>query len=157
MRPSRALLLAAVLCPASALAQPVAVRPDNFCCAESDLYFSSVVANDGFGRFDHTREPTPLDKQTVIRLNRDTLYSAAVFDLDAGDVTITMPDAGDRFMSLQTINQDHYVHGVFYEAGPVTLRRDEVGTRYVVAAARTLADPSDPEDVAPLPTPCRMR
>ena len=28
-------------------------------------------------------------------MNRDTLYSAAVFDLDAGPVTITLPDAGN--------------------------------------------------------------
>jgi len=124
------------------------VTPDSFCRAESDLYFSRIVANGGFGRFDHTRAPTPLDKQTVIRLNRDTLYSAAVFDLEAAPVTITMPDAGERFMSLQAINQDHYVHDVVYAPGPVELTREDVGTRYVVVAVRTLVDPDDPEDVA---------
>src|SRR4051812_45792352 len=82
---------------------PVPVTADNFPRAESDLYFGGVVKNGGFGKFDHTREPTPLDKQTVIRLNRDALYSAAVFDLNAGPVTITLPDAGKRFMSLQVI------------------------------------------------------
>ena len=90
----------------------IAVTPDNFPRAESDLYFSGVVRNGGFGKFDHTREPAPLDKQTVIRLNRDTLYSAAVFDLDAGPVTITLPDAGQRFMSLQVIDEDQNTHGV---------------------------------------------
>jgi hypothetical protein len=77
---------------------PVPVTADNFVRAESDLYFSGVVKNGGFGKFDHTREPAPLDKQTVIRLNRDTLYSAAVFDLDAGPVVITLPEACRRFM-----------------------------------------------------------
>jgi hypothetical protein len=109
-------------------AEPIAVTPDNFCRAESDRYFSGVVANGGFGQFDHTRVPTPMDKQVVIRLNRDTIYSAAVFDLDAAPVTITLPESGDRFMSLQTINEDHYVHGVFYEPGPVTLTGEDVGT-----------------------------
>jgi hypothetical protein len=51
----------------------------------------------GFGEFYHNRIPTSIDDQTVIRMNRDTLYSAAVFDLDAGPVTITLPDAGKRF------------------------------------------------------------
>ena len=37
---------------------------------------------------------SPIDNQTVIRQNRDTLYSAAVFDLDAGPVTVTLPDRG---------------------------------------------------------------
>jgi hypothetical protein len=36
-----------------------------------------------------------------VRPNRDTLYSLSVFDLDAGLVTITLPHAGQRFMSMQ--------------------------------------------------------
>jgi len=126
---------------------PILVTPDNFVRAETDTYFAGVVANRGFGRFDHTREPAPLDKQTVIRLNRDTLYSAAVFDLDAGPVTITLPESGERFMSLQILDQDHYTHGVHYQAGDYTLSRGDIGTRYVVAAVRTLADPGDPAEL----------
>lgn len=128
-------------------AAPVPVNPDNFVRAESDLYFSGIVRNGGFGRFDHTREPAPLDKQSVIRLNRDTLYSSAVFDLDAGPVTISLPEAGSRFVSLQVINQDHYTLGVYYTPGEYRLTRGDVGTRYVVAAVRTFVDPNDPADV----------
>ncbi|WP_029356816.1 DUF1214 domain-containing protein [Bosea sp. 117] len=127
--------------------RPVPVTVENFPRAESDLYFSGIVRNGGFGRFDHTREPAPLDKQTVIRLNRDTLYSSAVFDLDAGPVTITIPDAGRRFISMQVINEDHYTHQVAYKPGPYTLRREDVGTRYVAVAFRTLADPADKQDM----------
>jgi hypothetical protein len=126
---------------------PVPVTADNFPRAESDLYFGGVVKNGGFGKFDHTREPAPLDKQTVIRLNRDTLYSSAVFDLDAGPVTITLPDAGKRFMSLQVIDEDQYTHGVYYGAGRHDLTRNDIGTRYVVTAVRTLVDPTDPKDL----------
>lgn len=128
--------------------QAVLVNPENFTRAESDLYFAGTVRNGGFGKFDHTREPAPLDKQTVIRLNRDTLYSAGVFDLDAGDVTITLPEAGRRFMSMQVIDEDQYTYGVFYDPGPVTLSREAVGTRYVIVAVRTLVDPNDPADMA---------
>ena len=91
--------------------------------------------------------PTPIDKQTVIRMNRDTLYSGAVFDLDAGPVTITLPDAGKRFRSMQVINEDEYTPMVIYRPGAVTLTRDKIGTRYVVTAVRTLVDPNDPKDV----------
>jgi hypothetical protein len=100
-----------------------------------------------FAKFNHRREPASLDNQTVIRLNRDTLYSGAVFDLDAGLVTITMPDAGKRFMSMAVINEDHYVAEVDYGAGTRTLTKDKVGTRYVAVAVRTLVDPIDPGDV----------
>jgi hypothetical protein len=83
----------------------------------------------------------------VPRVNRDTLYSSGVFDLDAGPVTITIPDAGKGFMSLIVIDEDHYVHGVYYGPGSHTLTKDQIGTRYVLAALRTLVDPDNPDDV----------
>jgi hypothetical protein len=85
---------------------PVPVTPDNFVRAETDLYFGNAVKDGGVGKFFHHRTPTSIDQQSVIRMNRDTLYSAAVFDLDAGPVTITLPAAGKRFMSMQVINED---------------------------------------------------
>src|SRR5262249_39972640 len=115
--------------------------------AESDLYMSRTVKQDGFGKFAHNRTAVELDNQPVIRMNRDTLYSSAVFDLDAGPVTLNLPNAGKRFMSMQIINEDHYAPIVVYQPASVTLTRDKVGTRYVMAAVRTLVDPNDPKDV----------
>jgi hypothetical protein len=125
----------------------VPVGVDNFTRAESDLYMSNMVKEGSFGKFVHRREPASIDHQTVIRLNRDTLYSSAVFDLDAGPVTIVLPDAGKRFMSMQVINEDHYTPEVVYGKGSYALTRDKVGTRYVAVAVRTLVDPADPQDV----------
>jgi hypothetical protein len=127
--------------------KPVPVTMENFVRAESDLAFAKVVKGDGFGKFNHGRELSPLDKQLVARQNRDTLYSTAVFDMNAGDVTITLPDAGKRFMTLITIDEDHYVIDVVYGAGRHTYTREKAGTRYLFAAARTLVDPADPNDV----------
>jgi len=79
---------------------PIGITPDNFVRAETDLYFGNLVKDGGFGEFHHIRELSPIDNQLVIRQNRDTLYSAGVFDLDAGPVTSDMPEAGGRFMSL---------------------------------------------------------
>ena len=147
---SAAFLLTAAT--ATALAQSptgnsVPVTVDNFARAESDLYMGRAVKDDGFGKFMHNRTLTEIDKQTVIRMNRDTLYSMGVFDLDAGPVTITLPDAGKRFMSLQAISEDHYVPLVAYGTKPVTLTKDLIGTRYVGVAVRTLVDPSKPNDL----------
>jgi hypothetical protein len=134
-----------------ALAQSPAEVPvtvDNFIRAESDLYFGGILKDSGqIGKFNHRREPARIDNQTVIRLNRDTLYSSALFDLDAGPVTITLPDSGKRFMSMQVINEDHYVPEVIYGKGNYTLTKDKVGTRYVVAAIRTLVDPANTRDI----------
>src|SRR5262249_25521197 len=114
-----------------------------------DLYFAGAVKDaGGTGAFSHRREPTAIDRQTVIRMNRDRLYSAAVFDLDAGPVTITLPDAGTRFMSMQVIDEDQYTPEVIYGAGKYTLTKEQIGTRYVLTAVRTLVDPFDAKDVA---------
>lgn len=108
----------------------VPVTADNFVRAESDLYFGNIVKRGGFGRFDHNRDLAAVDdKQLVVRSNRDTLYSGAVFDLEAGPVTITMPDAGKRFMSMQVIDQDQYTHLVAYKPISYTLTRKDIGTR----------------------------
>jgi hypothetical protein len=128
--------------------EAMSVTVENFVRAETDRYFSKVVKQGGFAKFLHFREPAPIDQQTVIRMNRDTLYSAAVFDLDAGPVTITVPDPGARFLSVQLFDQDEYTVLVAYGAGEHTLTKPKVGTRYAMCAIRILVDPADPRDVA---------
>jgi hypothetical protein len=125
----------------------VPVTIDNFARAESDNYLATNVKKAGLGRLAHNREPASIEDQTVIRLNRDTLYSFGVFDLAAAPVTVTLPDAGMRFMSLQIINEDHYVPFVGYDHKPHTVTETNVGTRYVLVAIRTLVDPNDPKDL----------
>lgn len=124
------------------------VTAENFTRAETDLFFGVSALKDGaFGKFLHRRNVMGVDDQFVVRGNRDTLYSVAVFDLDAGPVTISMPDPGSRYQALQIIDQDQYVPNVFYGQGTHTLTRDGIGTRYVGAAVRTLVDPNDPADL----------
>jgi hypothetical protein len=103
------LLLATVNNAALAQAQPAPQAPggtaipvtvDNFNRAETDMIFAESTKTQGLGRLSHHREPIPLDFH-IVRPNRDTLYSLSVFDLDAGPVTITLPNAGQRFMSMQ--------------------------------------------------------
>jgi hypothetical protein len=132
---------------AQAAGNAVPVTADNFPRAESDLYFGNIVKDGGLGKFVHRREPAAVTNQTIIRLNRDTLYSAAVLDLDAGPVTITLPDAGKRFMSMQVIDEDQYTPEVDYGAGTHVLSKDTIGTRYVLIGVRTLVDPTDLTDV----------
>lgn len=143
------LMLIASMASAASAQDAVPVTVDNFKRAESDLYFGSGVKDaGGTGKFVHHREPVAIDGQAVIRSNRDTLYSAAVLDLDAGPATVTLPDAGNRFRSMQAINEDHYVVGdVEYDAGAYTFDKDKVGTRYLFIAIRTLVNPNDPKDV----------
>jgi hypothetical protein len=126
----------------------IQVTPDTFVRAESDLYFSAVaLKNRGFGKLFFRRDVSPVDDQDVIRQNRDTIYAAGVFDLNAGPVTVTLPDAGKRFISMQIINQNQYTWPAIYNSQPHTITRQQVGTRYVMLAFRILVDPNDPKDL----------
>ncbi|MGG2096178.1 DUF1214 domain-containing protein [Acinetobacter haemolyticus] len=149
MKSSKIILLAFLTTATMQLqSAPIKVTPDNFVRAETDLYIKALSSKpNGFGNFNHTRLPSPLDEQSVIRLNRDTLYSAGVFDLKAGPVTITLPNAGNRFMSMQVINQDHYTPMVNYKPGSYILSEENVGTRYVTVAVRTFVDPTSEKDL----------
>ena len=100
----------------------IQVTPDTFVRAESDLYFSAVaLKNGGFGKLFFRRDVSPVDDQDVIRQNRDTIYAAGVFDLNAGPVTVTLPDAGKRFTSMQIINQNQYTWPAIYNSQPHTI------------------------------------
>jgi len=124
----------------------VPVTADNFNRAETDMYFGKIVNGGGIGNLSHRRE-LYLSDSPVVRPNRDTLYSLAVFDFDAGPVTITLPDPGNRFMSMQVIDEDQYTHAVYYGAGRYTVTPEEMGTRYGTVVIRILVNPQDTKDM----------
>jgi hypothetical protein len=126
-------------------AEPVTV--ETYDRAQTDVNFAGVAKAGGFGTFRHGRELAPPVQQGIVRPNRDTLYSFAIVDFDAGPATITLPDAGKRFMGMQVVNQDQYTRATYYGAGPHTLTREMIGTRYAIAVVRFLVDFSSKEDV----------
>ena len=120
---------------------------DNFSRAETDRMFAGLQRDaGGVNKLSHNRVPASVDHQTVIRMNRDTLYSFAVVDLTAG-ATVTVPEHGDRYVSVMIVNEDHYVNEVIHDAGSYDLTMDRHDTPYVAVAARVLVDPNDPDDV----------
>lgn len=124
------------------------VNVDNFVRAETHRMMADLQRDaGGVNRFEHNRAPAAVDKQTVIRMNRDTLYSFAVVDVSAG-VILTVPDAGERYLSVMVVNEDHYINRVLHGAGRHELTAEELGSPYVVIAVRTLVDPQDPDDLA---------
>ena len=120
---------------------------DTYSRAQTDVYFAGVAKSGGFGKFRHGRELAVPVQQGIVRPNRDTLYSLAVFDLDAGPVTITLPTGARRFMAMQIVNEDQYTTGVYYGAGSHTLTRETISTRYAVAVVRFLVDFSSNEEL----------
>jgi hypothetical protein len=127
-------------------ADVVTVTANNYVRAESDLQMKLWIKKlDCFGKFDHNRKPYE-EQRVTIRGNQDTLYSFGVWDLRSSPVTITLPEAGGRYMSLMLISQDHSIWS-FYGPRTGTLTEEKVGSRYVFMALRTFMDPSDEQDM----------
>ncbi len=126
----------------------IIVNVDNFVRAATDIEFGKYLAiAGGVNQLVHIREPTPIDMQPTIRMNRDVLYSMALIDISEG-ATLTLPETGERYISAHIVNQDHYMNDVFSGGGSYTLDIDRFDTPYVVAIIRTLVDASDPDDLA---------
>ena len=124
------------------------VNVDNFARAETDRLFTALSRAAGPDtEWTHYRAPTPLDNQTIIRMNRDTLCSYAIVNISDG-ATITIPDAGDRYVSVMVVNQDHYINSIIHAPGTHRLTMDDHETPFVMVAARILVAVNDPEDVA---------
>lgn len=112
--------------------------------------------------FGHMRALADHTKRAVTTPNNDTIYSTAQIDLSTGPVTLTLPDGGDRYLSLQLM--DAYTNtfavlgtrttgacgGAFRLIGPMEAAegRDVIRapTRHVWALLRVLV--SGPEDLA---------
>jgi len=126
---------------------PVIVNADNFARAETAAQFDrSYQLMGGVNTWFHFREPAPIDNQTVIRMNRDTLYSGAIVDISEG-ARLILPDAGNRYVSVMVINEDHYINRVFHDPGTYELTMAAFDTPYVLLGIRTLVNASDPNDI----------
>lgn len=123
------------------------VTPENFIRAETDrmFYDLSQVAG-GINKFIHFRSVTPLNEQTVIRMNRDVLYSGAIVDVEKG-ATVTFPKMPDsRYASILVIDNDHYCPAVIYNPGKHEIPKE---TKYMFLAVRIqLFNPNDPAEIA---------
>ena len=128
--------------------KPIIINVDNFIQIETYRYFNRFLQMAGgtINTWFNMPVPWPVNKQIVIRTNRDTLYSIAIIDISKG-ATITLPEAGDRYTSIQVINQDHYTNKVAYGAGKYNLTMEEFSSPYVGIVFRCLVDPNDQADI----------
>jgi len=125
----------------------VKVTPETYIRAESDRQFGNVVKMaGGMNRLFHFRHPTPLDKQNIVRMNRDTLYSMGIVDTSKG-ATISVPELPkDRYASVFLVDNDHYCPLVIYTSGMHELPTD---TKYLGIGIRIqVINPKDADEVA---------
>ncbi|PCI57659.1 MAG: lytic murein transglycosylase [Gammaproteobacteria bacterium] len=124
---------------------PVTLK--NYKIAESDLTNGNVVKLGAINKLVHFPvQPFDLSNQTVVRMNQDTIYSAAVIDVSKG-ATITLPEANGRYQLANVIQNDHYINDVFVGAGTYEIKSD-TDSDFVQVNIRTAIDLTDPADAA---------
>ena len=126
--------------------------------AETDLMFTKYLhAAQAFTRFFHIRELTAVDvkeKQKIVRMNRDTLYSVAIIDFakcTPSGVKIVFPPSdviGERYVNAQVISQSHESVASKYPTDDddrrtgINFTRGDVGTDKAWLMIRTFTDGS---------------
>lgn len=132
--------------PTTQESEKIPVTLKNYKVAESDFAFGGTVKLGGANKFVHLPvKEFDLDKQVVVRMNQDTVYSGAVVDVSKG-ATITLPETDGRYMSAMVVQNDHYVNDVFIGAGTYELKSD-TDSDFVSVSIRTEINMNDPEDI----------
>ena len=148
MSPSR-LLLITLFCTAVQASEPLTeVTAFNYVRAKTAIQFDRYLARAGgqLNAFSHGRKVVGIDARSSKRLNRDTLYSVAIVDISQG-ASVILPDAGDRYMSVQVVNEDGFTNKLFHGGGRHELSLKELHTDYVWLLVRTLVVDSVPDDL----------
>lgn len=121
----------------------IPVTLENYKTAESDLAFNNVTKFVGTNKWLHSPAAAlDLNRQTVVRMNRDTIYSGAVVNASAG-ATVTLPESDGRYISAMVVQNDHYIDQVFKTPGEHGIETD---TDFVLVAVRIRSNPEDPLD-----------
>lgn len=75
----------------------------------------------GVNRFVHRPQMVPTDNQPVVRMNRDSYYSAVVVDVSQG-ASISLPDVPEgMYLSMQPVTEDHRTQPMSYGGGTYQL------------------------------------
>ncbi len=123
------------------------VNYNNFAQVETNLTAGRILkATGGINKWVHLKKPTPLDRQTIIRMNRDTLYSIAIVDVSKGAI-IDVPKVKDRYISIAVMNEQGYTRMVELGGGNYTLNTENIGSDYAFIIMRIFVDADNAEDV----------
>jgi hypothetical protein len=113
--------------------RPIIVDRSNYQEAEVGRNFTKWAAMGANNKLMHMTDVTPSGPAPTVRMNRDTLYSAAILDTSTGNASITLPE-GDLYQSILMVDTDGYARGFVLESGTHMVATD---TRFVWVLVRT--------------------
>jgi hypothetical protein len=112
---------------------PIKVDKSNYQEAEVARNFDRWAANGANNKLMHMTSVTPSGPAPTVRMNRDTLYSAAILDTSSGKASITLPE-GDLYQSVLMVDTDGYAREFIVEPGTHMVATD---TKFVWVLVRT--------------------
>lgn len=132
----------------TAATELIKVDAFNYVRAKTAIQFDKYLtrASGKINTLYHGRAVVDIDARSSKRLNRDTLYSTAIVDISKG-ATLVIPDVGDRYVSVQVVNEEGYTNRVIHGAGKHSLTVEEFDTNYVWLLVRTLVFDSIEGDI----------
>ena len=112
---------------------PIKVDRTNYQKAEVARNFNKWAAKGANNKLMHMTDVTPSGPAPTVRMNRDSLYSAAIFDTSSGTATITLPE-GELYQSVLMVDTDGYARKFILEPGTHKVATD---TKFVWVLVRT--------------------
>jgi hypothetical protein len=112
---------------------PIKVERHNYQEAEVARNFNKWAAKGANNKLMHMTTVTPSGPAPTVRMNRDSLYSAAILDTSSGTASITLPE-GDLYQSVLMIDTDGYARKFILEPGTHMVATD---TKFVWVLVRT--------------------
>jgi hypothetical protein len=109
------------------------VDRSNYQEAEVGRNFTKWAARGANNKLMHMTDVTPSGPAPTVRMNRDTLYSAAILDTSTGTASITLPEV-DLYQSVLMVDTDGYARDFVLEPGTHMIADD---TQFVWALVRT--------------------
>ena len=113
--------------------KPIQVDRFNYQEAEVARNFNKWAAKGANNKLMHMTTLTPSGPAPTVRMNRDTLYSAAVLDTSSGTASITLPE-GDLYQSVMMVDTDGYARKFVLDPGTHSVATD---TKFVWVLVRT--------------------
>jgi hypothetical protein len=107
----------------------IPVTEQNFTDVEAEVNFLKWKNKDAMNKLFHLDQLTPAGPMLTIRMNRDTLYSAALIDASNG-FEVHMPDQG-IFSSVMVIDQKGYAQDYIWEPGTHKINIDKTNGDFV--------------------------
>jgi hypothetical protein len=115
--------------------------------AESNTFMEGFLKRSAVNKFFHFKTLSKKDDHWVVSPNNDVLYSLATADA-TDDLTLIIPEVkGDRLMSIQIIDGNHFTPKHFYGAGEYKFPKGTFNTPHVVFGVRVEVNATNPQDI----------